>query len=128
MQQRTPADLLADGYFLVPAELWGRLHAGDVISYTRLNSPGKSYGGKIVGVFSVDDTTKLKIRSERKPVEWCESLLELEEVWKRYARGSEIEFSMIMFSLAEKNKKLEEAFAEIRYLKEKLGEGPFRPR
>jgi hypothetical protein len=108
MQRRTPAELLGDGYFCIPAELWGRLHVGDVISYVRSSTPEKSYGGKIVGVFTTDGVAKLKLRSERSPAEWCDSLCSLDEVWKKYSRGSEIEFSMVMLSLVEKNKRLTE--------------------
>jgi hypothetical protein len=117
MQRLTDEELLGAGYFRVPSDMWGRLRYGDIIKYVRSVAPEKTYGGRITGIFEIDGVPNFKIHAERSSAEWCEKLAGVSEIWKKYAPGCEIEFSMIMISLSEKNKRLEEANARIRELR-----------
>ena len=123
MQGIDARQLIAEGYFEVPEDMWADISAGDKIRYTLETRPGKTFGGLVKFVLVDNGQRKFRLHPDREGIsDWVQPPAGMSSLWKRYAAGTSIEFKLITISLLEKKKAIASLEASVKALEEALVE------
>ena len=123
-------EMLIDGYFYVPKELWSFIPRKSHIRYFIAgNSPRNErfrVGGFVKNHFTTSDKKMMTIESHRnikedqKYVSFPLAYDDVDEIWKKYESHAYVEIHMLNQSLAVKNKRLEKLEAQNKSLNDRL--------
>ncbi len=121
MQGIDSEQMINDGYFLLPEDMWADIAAGDKIRYSMKSHPGATYGGTVGYVMVVDGERKFRMSPERQGGNnFIHSTSAMTAIWKKYAAGSAIEFKLITISLLDKKKSIAKLEARVEALELQL--------